>query len=98
LGTLAPTAPAGQGLAMAGYIGRSDKERQDMLLSAGVASIDELLRAVPARLRERAGIGLGPGASEMRSRQVSEMASRGQSSLTRSASRRGRLRPQCQRR
>lgn len=80
--TLAPTAPAGDGLAMAGYIGRSDKEREDMLRSTGVGSIDELLGAVPARLRERAGIDLGPGMSEMEvSAGLSEMASRDQSSL-----------------
>jgi len=50
---------------MAGYIGRSEKERQEMLRVAGVRSVDELLRAVPARLRERARIALPAGASEM---------------------------------
>ena len=66
---------------MAGYIGRSEKEREDMLRAAGAGSIDELLRAVPAELRRRAGIDLAPGMSEMEvSAGLSEMASRDPSS------------------
>ena len=60
---------------MAGYIGRSEKERGEMLRSIGVGSIDELLRQVPVQLRKRAKIGLGPGISEMEvSTNLSEMA------------------------
>ncbi|MBN1504424.1 MAG: aminomethyl-transferring glycine dehydrogenase subunit GcvPA [Candidatus Eisenbacteria bacterium] len=62
---------------MAGYIGRSEKERQEMLGAAGVDSVEELLRAVPAELRKRAGIDLDPGMSEMEvSARLAETASR----------------------
>ena len=48
-----------------------------MLRAAGVGSVDELLRAVPARLRQRAGMDLGPGMSEMEvSASLAEIASR----------------------
>ncbi len=65
---------------MSGYTGRSDKERQEMLRTIGAASVDELLKPVPRGLRDKAGIGLEAGLSEMEvGTRLSRLASRNSS-------------------
>ncbi|HWP34088.1 MAG TPA: aminomethyl-transferring glycine dehydrogenase subunit GcvPA [Thermodesulfobacteriota bacterium] len=46
------------------YIPTTEAERQAMLAAIGVESVDDLLAAVPARLRATAAIGLPPGEPE----------------------------------
>ncbi|MFH0778204.1 MAG: aminomethyl-transferring glycine dehydrogenase subunit GcvPA [Candidatus Eisenbacteria bacterium] len=50
---------------MGSYIGRSEAERAEMLRATGARSIDYLLRAVPSDLRDKAGIDLPEGLSEL---------------------------------
>jgi len=50
---------------MSGYVGRSEKEREEMLRAIGVGALEDLLQPVPSELRASAGIDLPDALSEL---------------------------------
>ncbi len=60
---------------MSCYIGRSEKERKEMLRVAGAGDVEDLLQTVPSQLRAKAGIRLPAALSELDvTRRVKEIA------------------------